>query len=136
MAEKTAAPHSRYSMMRMASSKKRPLSSFKCRERQPCSRWPGIIQISAPLARRTATSSTSETAFTPLQVSSGSHSQVPSQCVVGDFYTKLSSSYHTTFSHCSCEVGLSVAEMRLAEKPHLWICQVCRTPLFHKIVAD
>lgn len=55
MAEKTAAPHSRYSTIRMASSRKRPLSSFMCKERQPCIRWPGIIQISAPLSRRTAT---------------------------------------------------------------------------------
>lgn len=66
MAEKTAAPHSRYRMMRRASSAKRPLSSLRCRERQLCSRWLGIIQISAPLARRTATSSASEAAAAPL----------------------------------------------------------------------
>lgn len=65
IAEKTAAPHSRYRMMRRASSAKRPLSSLRCRERQPCSRWLGIIQISAPLARRTATSSASEAAAAP-----------------------------------------------------------------------
>lgn len=72
MAEKTAAPHSRYTTMRRASSAKRPLSSLRCRERQPCKRWAGIVQISAPLAHWTATRSTSETAVTPLQMPPGS----------------------------------------------------------------
>lgn len=74
MAEKTAAPHSRYTRMSRASRTKRPLSSFRCRERQPCSRRLGIIQISAPQVRRTATSATSSAAFTGRRASSGSHS--------------------------------------------------------------
>ena len=71
MAEKTAAPHSRYTTMRRASSTNRPLSSLRCRERQPCKRLAGIIQISAPLAHWTATRSTSETAVPRLQMSPG-----------------------------------------------------------------
>lgn len=77
MAENTAAPHSRYTRMRMASSAKRPLSSFRCRERQPCSRWPGIIRISAPLARRTATSSSSETPFAGVHAPAGGPCPAP-----------------------------------------------------------
>lgn len=101
MAEKTAAPHSRYSRMRRASSAKRPLSSLRCRERQPCSRWTGIIQISAPLARRTATSSTSETAVARLQMSPGSHSPAL-------LPRNISSSLPATLSHGSCEVIVCV----------------------------
>lgn len=118
MAEKTAAPHSRYTRMRRASSAKRPLSSLRCRERQPRSRWPGIIRISAPLARRTATSSSSETPFAGVRAPA---LEVP--VLLPSYCTSTAASLpcaRTTLSHCSVFEKWHNLQADDRSAPHLW----------------